>query len=436
MAQSTVPIPTTDPDEMYMYQYTNMGHNNNKDYLYKVWDRGGNNVHVVGIFGRVGETHVTWNYGPITRKKFESMIRERIRPESEGGKGYKPVDLHKPTVQTVATPSAPSVTIDSAVATLTNLIFSESGSHIKTYLATTVEQLSQSQILQGRAYLTQAQNLLNTLITQSSSSRIRDVIYYAWSATNSTLNELVDVVETFYNTIPTRLPRKIERREVTTDFCSSLSEQEDRLDQLEAAIATNKVVTRGGSQVQAIGADIKRVTDPAIYDQIKKLVTSTAVHGYSIRILDIYEVEIPAERSAYTANKIGVSNKQMLFHGTRNANVLHILRSGLIIPSMASNGRMLGNGIYFANKASKSTNYCSNTSYSAPYMLLIAEAALGNMYIAPQATGYNSPPSGYDSVFGKAGHTRTYGYGTLANDEFVVYKPQQQTIRYLVTFTK
>ena len=44
-------------------------------------------------------------------------------------------------------------------------------------------------------------------------------------------------------------------------------------------------------------------------------------------------------------------------------------------------------------------------------------------------------PRGFDSVWGKAGHTLAWG-GTLAHDEFIVYKAAQQTLRYLVLFDR
>jgi poly [ADP-ribose] polymerase len=97
---------------------------------------------------------------------------------------------------------------------------------------------------------------------------------------------------------------------------------------------------------------------------------------------------------------------------------------------------MLGNGIYLADRSSKSTNYCSARRSGVPQMLLVVESALGNAYVAPDAAPFDRPPDGYDSVWGKAGYTRIGGSYTLVNNEFVVYSPAQQTIRYLVTFNR
>ena len=44
--------------------------------------------------------------------------------------------------------------------------------------------------------------------------------------------------------------------------------------------------------------------------------------------------------------------------------------------------------------------------------------------------------AGYDSVCGKAGHTKSWGAFSLQHDEFILYRPEQQTIRYLITFER
>ncbi len=117
---------------------------------------------------------------------------------------------------------------------------------------------------------------------------------------------------------------------------------------------------------------------------------------------------------------------------------LLILHTGLIVPRTPSHGRMFGNGIYFANKSSKSTNYCYSSRRDIPQMLFISEVALGKVYTAPVASHYATPPHGYDSVLGKGGHTRFANISgqRLWNDEFVVYTPPQQTIRYVVTWQR
>jgi poly [ADP-ribose] polymerase len=51
---------------------------------------------------------------------------------------------------------------------------------------------------------------------------------------------------------------------------------------------------------------------------------------------------------------------KLFFHGSRNENFWNILKNGLILnPKAVVTGKMLGRGIYFANKAAKSINYTS-----------------------------------------------------------------------------
>ncbi|MCK4824458.1 hypothetical protein KA005_52390, partial [bacterium] len=59
--------------------------------------------------------------------------------------------------------------------------------------------------------------------------------------------------------------------------------------------------------------------------------------------------------------------------------------------------------------------------------MFIADVALGKPFVAPGPRGYTAPPSGYHSVFGKAGHS-------VANNEFITYSGDTNRLRYLVEF--
>jgi poly [ADP-ribose] polymerase len=97
---------------------------------------------------------------------------------------------------------------------------------------------------------------------------------------------------------------------------------------------------------------------------------------------------------------------------------------------------MFGHGIYFANQATKSTNYCSASRPKKPHMLLLADVAIGRPYVAPDAMpNCTQAPDLHDSVLGKAGKTMAWG-GSLRYDEHIVYNAAQQTLRYLVTFDR
>jgi hypothetical protein len=113
--------------------------------------------------------------------------------------------------------------------------------------------------------------------------------------------------------------------------------------------------------------------------QIVQLLSKTSCHGYTVRMRDIFAIEIPSERAAFTANTFGSNLVLPLTHGTNNANVRHILHghgagSGLRLPRTDTHGWILGPGIYFANVASKSAQDCRGRSGS-PRMMFLAETA-------------------------------------------------------------
>lgn len=137
-----------------------------------------------------------------------------------------------------------------------------------------------------------------------------------------------------------------------------------------------------------------------------------------------------------------VKNKktELQFHGSRNENWMNILQTGLLIrPSGAVyTGSMYGDGIYAANKARKSINYTSlRGSYWAKGNENKAFLAVFDFHFGNQKHIHKHDSScyslnyeklhreGFDSVFAHKG-------ADLINDEFIVYKVEQCTIKYLI----
>jgi poly [ADP-ribose] polymerase len=104
---------------------------------------------------------------------------------------------------------------------------------------------------------------------------------------------------------------------------------------------------------------------------------------------------------------------------------------------------MFGPGLYWADDWGKSAGYCSlNNGYysrgsgsvrNRGAFMFIADVALGKSHVADDAHGYTKAPTGTHSVFGKAGHTGSWG-GSLMNNEFITYNNNQNRLRYLVEF--
>lgn len=399
------PVPTTPPDSVYRYQYTKLGANSNKWYVYKVWNRPSGMLEVVGEYARVGSTHPgIAPYGELTPHQFAELRRKREKS------GYSKVEL----ITGASTHALTTTSSEPSREHITALIMSEANESIATYLAGSVDQLSTSQIQRAADIIDSIKN--NRKLVISAGSRGGKMLMHS-------------LVEQYYNTIPTKLPPRIDPDALVDRFTDDtfIADEETKLQQLAAAVTSLQQQTGGGSVAQILGADIWLVphaTQEAA--SVAHHVTSTAGRR-RFRVKAVYGITIPAERQAYLRHKQGMPNPNpaLLFHGSANGNYRHILRSGLIIPRTATNGRAFGPAIYFGNKSEKSLNYTRTNKPGAPVLLLLCEVALGRTY--PQRGGrtFTAPPAGYDSVTGLAGGM--YGF-----DEIMVYTPTQQTARYLV----
>eukprot|EP01112_Ceratiomyxa_fruticulosa_P004485 TRINITY_DN15024_c0_g1_i1.p1 TRINITY_DN15024_c0_g1~~TRINITY_DN15024_c0_g1_i1.p1 ORF type:complete len:453 (-),score=101.32 TRINITY_DN15024_c0_g1_i1:58-1359(-) len=121
------------------------------------------------------------------------------------------------------------------------------------------------------------------------------------------------------------------------------------------------------------------------------------------RVISIHRVERYAERERFQKWSV-LSNRLLLWHGSRVSNFLGILSLGLRIapPEAPKTGWNFGKGIYFSDHMSKSVGYCDSTKVEnedlvfAPKdatedekkkytnintsFLILCEVALGNMF--------------------------------------------------------
>lgn len=136
------------------------------------------------------------------------------------------------------------------------------------------------------------------------------------------------------------------------------------------------------------------------------------------------------------------SNTALLLHGTRSVNVNAILRESLRMPetlvAVTLTGAKFGPGIYFADDWKKAANY-SNAKGSTEAgrvgavrgrkaFMFAADVVLGTSHVPDRVKGFAKPPRGHHSVFGKADHSG------VDDNEFIVYRPDQSRLRYLIEF--
>lgn len=195
-------------------------------------------------------------------------------------------------------------------------------------------------------------------------------------------------------------------------------------------------------------AKIKLWEDGPNYQKVVKFVNNSQCHpNIKLTVVNIHRVWL--DNGEEEENLFHIPNRQLLWHGTKRANIPHILKNGFILPEYA--GQMFGSGIYFADRISKSSNY-SDLDVT---FLLLCEVGLGKVYSCKNPhNDWNSAPVGFDTVkangtyvpdwtddgryigakipFGKTAKCTKYESHAVNYNEFIVYDPSRIIIRFLV----
>lgn len=252
---------------------------------------------------------------------------------------------------------------------------------------------------------------------------------------NKRTNELKKLVSNYLRIIPQNIGMKFEVASVFPDI-ESIQKQSDILDSLEAsykaAIATPVTPDAPKTYVEKIfevDLDVLSQTDNN-YDRLVNYYerSKKSMHGYGhVKVRQIFTINVHEMDKAF--NK-ALGNVMEVYHGTSQANLLSILKSGLKVspPSTAYiAGKMFGNGIYGAINSSKSLGYTFGRWGGASAdsgWLFVCKFAMGKVH-EPHGT-CSHPASGHDSVWAKADKCR------LNHDELIVYRNNQVNISYLM----
>lgn len=175
---------------------------------------------------------------------------------------------------------------------------------------------------------------------------------------------------------------------------------------------------------------------------------------YSLRVELVLKVNRHGEAERYMARSKSISNRQMLWHGSRTTNYMGILSQGLHIapPEAPKTGYMFGKGIYLADTCSKSANYCFACPQNDRGLMLLCEAALGEQKLytnscymekaqpgthSTKGVGYMHPdPAGSETVDGvvwpKGKMMEDTQKGVLLYPEYIIYDVAQCQMKYLI----
>jgi poly [ADP-ribose] polymerase len=247
---------------------------------------------------------------------------------------------------------------------------------------------------------------------------------------------LPKLVSDYCRVIPQSVGHKFTVESIFPDL-DAVQKQGDILDSLEATLASmikTPTLTKDNAKSDAIEqvfeVDLDVLTDAKECKRLEDYYRSSmkSSHGYSnIKIQQMFKVTVQDMAKAFNKSLGGV---QEVYHGTSQANLLSILKSGLKTspPSTAYiAGKMWGNGVYGAINSSKSLGYTLGRwggSRGESGWLFVCDFAMGKIDYPTSTKSYAS--SGCDSIWAKASKTG------LAHDELIVYKNNQVNICYLL----
>lgn len=369
-------------------------------------------------YGRVDATKTTAYY-PMS--KWDSQIKSKLK------KGYQDVtDLKKDLVEEIssANPESPYKEIENAA------------------VKAIVEKLQNL-----------ARETINKNYTVKASAVTQDMVDAAQKIIDELANNSATVEEFNANLLKlfTVIPRKMSDvryylADKTEDFSKIITKEQDLLDVMRGQIyvkpeiePTVTVEKKQQTILEELGLVVEEATrdDIALIKTLMKESADKFKNAWRVTNLNTQE------RFDKFVSENDIKDKRLLFHGSRSENFWSIMKTGLVLrPTNAViTGKMFGYGVYYAPKCAKSIGY---TSLSGSYW---AKGGNNTAYMALFDVAYGTPYDVYnfDSKYYNLDYNKLQQFksganclhahadkGMLRNDEIVVYKEDQMTIKYLI----
>ena len=203
------------------------------------------------------------------------------------------------------------------------------------------------------------------------------------------------------------------------------------------ATTTTSSIAAQQTLLEQLGLEIRPAT-PAEFAEAK---ANARDHGH--KIANVFKVVNKTTQQVFNNDLAKSANKKTmtLWHGSRRQNWFFIINQGLKIrPSGAIHtGSMFGDGIYFASEDDKSMGYTEGGrwTYGSSKGSESVFMALYDVRVGKQYETHHSDSSlcfskvqrngNCDSTWGKKGPS-------LHRHEYIIYRSEQSTIKYLVEF--
>lgn len=369
-------------------------------------------------YGRVDATK-TIRYYPMS--KWDSQIKNKL------GKGYQDVtDLKKDLVEEIssANPESPYKEIkNAAIRAIVEKLQSLARETIQKNYTVKASAVTQDMV-------DAAQKIIDTLANSC-----------------STVEEFNDNLLKLFTVIPRKMGNVRDYlASQQEDFAKIISKEQDLLDVMRGQIyikpenePVETVEKKQHTILEELGLEMEETT-PDDVALIKTLMNESA--GKFRKAWRVKNLKTQERFDKFVAEN-DIKDTRLLFHGSRSENFWSIIKTGLVLrPTNAViTGKMFGYGCYYAPKCAKSIGY---TSLSGSYW---ARGGNNTAYMALFDVAYGTPYDVYnfDSKYYNLDYNKLQQFkpganclhahadkGMLRNDEIVVYKEDQMTIKYLI----
>ncbi|RHS68272.1 ADP-ribose polymerase [Clostridium sp. AM45-5] len=257
-----------------------------------------------------------------------------------------------------------------------------------------------------------------------------------------------DILLKLFTVIPRRMGNvKDYLVKSTEDFAKIIQREQDLLDVMRGQVVQKQIMddTKDNDDnknentiLEQLGLEFDECNDKDIA-VIKDALGSCADRFYKAWKVKNVKTQ---ERFEKFVKENNIKNTKLLFHGSRNENWWSIINTGLVLkPTNAViTGKMFGYGIYYAPKARKSLGYTSlDGSYwvrgnSKSGFMALMDVAYGKPYdvYSFDSKYYNFNYDRLQEACNGANCLHAHEGSMLRNDEIIVYKEDQCTIRYLI----
>lgn len=369
-------------------------------------------------YGRIDATKTITRY-PIN--KWESQIKNKLK------KGYLDVtDLKQDLVEEISStnPDSPYKEIENKA--------------IKT-IVDKLQSLAKDTI--NRNYTVKASTVTSDMINAAQTT-INEL-----ANNNSSVEEFNDILLKLFMIIPRRMGNVADYLASSKDdFGKIISKEQDLLDVMKGQVYIKPIV-EASSPVDKKDKTILEEFG-LVFEEVNKndvALIKTLMNESANKFRNAWKVTNlqTQERFDKFVKDNNITNTKLLFHGSRSENFWSIIKTGLVLrPTNAViTGKMFGFGCYYAPKCAKSIGYTSlSGSYWARGGSNVAYMALFDVAYGVPYNVYEFNSKYYDLTYDKLqkfqpGANCLHAHadkGMLRNDEIVVYKEDQMTIKYLI----